>query len=116
MPVRLEQISGLMIEKQEYVFINGANGFDSHTIHIKHEMDGYNKSIETMSKRQIGLNRERTAIRMFAHKNGYLNETDADILCYWNGISENQKKHWYETADAIIASEHELLEYKGSEV
>ena len=99
MPVRLEQIPNLIIDK--YAFHGQDTSKDEYT-------NGHNQAITEMSKRQIGLNRERTAKKIWSKW------CDADLT--WNQTPEHVKFIYYTLADELNASLHELLEYKGSEV
>lgn len=99
MTIKIKDIPNALVEKkicQEYL--------------IGEECDcgiGYfNEAIDQQGEIDIGLNRDRLAKLLF--KNSFL---DRD----WNREGEyfaNQRKHFFNLADAIIAAESTLLEVK----
>ena len=112
MPIRLEQISGMLPPER-----TKNDGIPPY-LNYNH---GFNNAIETMSKRQIGLNRERLARFIFEknqkdlYGNGALVWEVAIQMTTLSSIKGTALYDAYEMADAIIASLHELLEYKGEE-
>lgn len=94
MPVKLNQIEGLMIKK-----------FYPHDprLNLPEKEEGFNKAINQIGSREIGNNRDRLAKII---KNEILWQSSDDYP------SLSKEDFTYHLADAIISKESSILEFK----
>lgn len=97
MPIKLSSIKGLMLEKK-----------------VTTEAWTFNNAIEKQGAKKIGMNRERLAKTIYEDKRNRfyklypnMKEQEFDI---WESLLNYQKEPFYESADAIIADEADIIE------
>lgn len=107
MPVKLNEIKGFPVD-QEKCFILHVEAIDEAKCVICINQRGFNRGIQEQCEKQIGLNREKLALDLsrliYCSK---LPKHDFNILCVCVDCKDNLR-----IADAIIAQEAILLEYK----
>ncbi len=104
--MKLGDVKGLMIDKK---YIKHPR---SGKLYTTPGFTGRNQAIDQMSTRQIGLNREKLALELYAH---CTDRRAAGILEKFIIQDFNKcevKGKYYAMADAIIAAESEIIEVK----
>lgn len=98
MPVKLNEITGLMLEERNEVKLRKMHG--------DNRAYWYNRAIDEQGTKQIGNNRKRLAKKLYQLYSPHR------FTFSWVKANMSFRSASYEHADAIIAAEHELLEYK----
>lgn len=106
MPIKLAEIDRLMPDKHISNNCDCEDGEGCRQYRLSPEDEGWDKAIDQLGSRSIGINRERLAKSIFEYEMNLTN----NIYAKWHDMLS--KKAWFNKADAIIAKEKEIIEYK----
>lgn len=124
MPVPLKDVKGLMVKakqvrfvtrKMKASFLTSDIGITEENISYNINAENYNQAVKEQGHRKIGLNRETLAEIVYNDlREGFFKSFHRIIKDYpdWANADNSWRTTAYRMADAIIARESEILEWK----
>lgn len=102
MNVKIEDVRGLLIEKEEIKGYNHSCGEDGATLCSGCHSEGFNQAIDAMAKRKFTLNREKLA---------YILHEKVHEWGKWKEGDKESRRLCLTDADAILSALPSMVEY-----